>query len=151
MPNLQTAESSVEEEDLLGLLLAHTRPDNAMSAFFAAIIAGTAMSHDHLWLAVGLYDWSELSHLLGAHVPTLAAGNTNSMRWKKYLYRKLCEADGHISMGCTKLPTAHGAPDLLRTRRRRKTCKKPVGERSPSLLPVNGRRERFGTYKEERQ
>ena len=26
--------------------------------------------------------------------PTLAAGNTKNMKWKKYFYRKLCEAEG---------------------------------------------------------
>lgn len=26
--------------------------------------------------------------------PTLAAGNTKNVKWKKYFYRKLCEAEG---------------------------------------------------------
>ncbi|CDN58442.1 Putative nitrogen fixation protein NifQ (plasmid) [Neorhizobium galegae bv. officinalis bv. officinalis str. HAMBI 1141] len=151
VPNLQAAESRAEEEVLLGLLPAHARRDNAMRAFFAETLAGPTMGQDHLWRAVGLYDRSELSHLLGSMFQHLRRATPIACGWKKYLSRKLCEADGHISMGCTKLPTAHGAPDLLRTRRRRKTCKKPVGERSPSRLPRQRRRERFGSYKEDRQ
>ncbi len=37
-----------------------------------------------------LQDRSELRVLLQTHFPELAAGNTRDMRWKKYLYKRLC-------------------------------------------------------------
>ncbi|MFA1627696.1 nitrogen fixation protein NifQ [Rhizobium mongolense] len=94
LENVREAEPGVEEELLRDLLLAHARQGDPTSAYFAKIIARRALRHDHLWVELGLSDRSELSLLLAIHFPTLAAGNTNHMRWKKYLYRMLCEAEG---------------------------------------------------------
>ncbi len=52
------------------------------------------MRPDHLWQDLGLFDRGELNRLLARHFPALHAGNTANMRWKKYFYRKLCEAEG---------------------------------------------------------
>ncbi|WP_210328113.1 nitrogen fixation protein NifQ [Mesorhizobium caraganae] len=87
-------EPCMEEELLHGLLLAHARPGDPASARFAKIIARRAMRNDHLWQDLGLFNRTELSRLLATHFPTLAAGNTQNMKWKKYFYRKLCEAEG---------------------------------------------------------
>jgi len=87
-------EPGPEEELLRGLLLAHARAGDSASVRFAKIIARRALRHDHLWKELGLFDRVELSRLLATHFPTLAAGNTKNMRWKKYFYRKLCEAEG---------------------------------------------------------
>lgn len=58
------------------------------------VIARRAMRPDHLWQDLGLFDRGDLNRLLARHFPTLHAGNTANMRWKKYFYRKLCEAEG---------------------------------------------------------
>lgn len=87
-------EPDPEEELLHGLLLAHARPGDKASARFARIIARRAMRNDHLWQELGLFNRTELGRLLASHFPTLAAGNTQNMKWKKYFYRKLCEAEG---------------------------------------------------------
>ncbi|AGB73564.1 MULTISPECIES: nitrogen fixation protein NifQ [Rhizobium] len=87
-------ELGTEEELLRDLLLSHARPNDPFSARFAKIIARRALRDDHLWQDLGLFDRAELGRLFAMHFPTLAAGNTNNMRWKKYLYRKLCEAEG---------------------------------------------------------
>lgn len=87
-------DAELEEELLRGLLLAHARPGEDASARFAKIIARRAMRNNHLWQDLGLFNRGELSRLLATHFPTLAAGNTENMKWKKYFYRKLCEADG---------------------------------------------------------
>ncbi|NGO53339.1 nitrogen fixation protein NifQ [Mesorhizobium camelthorni] len=87
-------EPDLEEELLRGLLLAHARPGEEASARFVKIIARRAMRNDHLWQDLGLFNRAELSRLLATHFPTLAAGNTQNMKWKKYFYRKLCEAEG---------------------------------------------------------
>ncbi|MER9767925.1 nitrogen fixation protein NifQ [Mesorhizobium sp. M0189] len=87
-------EPDLEEELLRGLLLAHARPGDPASARFAKIIARRAMRNDHLWQDLGLFNRTDLGRLLASHFPTLAAGNTQNMKWKKYFYRKLCEAEG---------------------------------------------------------
>ncbi|MER8482394.1 nitrogen fixation protein NifQ [Mesorhizobium sp. M0959] len=87
-------EPDLEEELLHGLLLAHARPGDPTSARFARIIARRAMRYDHLWQDLGLFNRTDLGRLLASHFPTLAAGNTQNMKWKKYFYRKLCEAEG---------------------------------------------------------
>ncbi|MGX5844529.1 nitrogen fixation protein NifQ [Mesorhizobium sp. ArgA1] len=87
-------EPDMEEQLLRDLLLAQSRPEDPASARFAKIIARRAMRDDHLWQDLGLFNRAELSRLLATQFPTLAAGNTKNMKWKKYLYRMLCEAEG---------------------------------------------------------
>ncbi|WP_373694581.1 MULTISPECIES: nitrogen fixation protein NifQ [Rhizobium] len=94
LEEVSDVEAGVEEELLRGMLLSYARPGDPASARFAKIVARRALRHEHLWQDLGLYNRSELSHLLATHFPTLAAGNTNNMRWKRYFYRKLCEAEG---------------------------------------------------------
>ncbi|WP_095205073.1 nitrogen fixation protein NifQ [Mesorhizobium carmichaelinearum] len=85
---------SLEEELLRSLLLANARPGDPAGACFAKIIARRAMRNDHLWQDLGLSNRADLSRLLSKHFPRLAVGNTQNMKWKKYFYRKLCEAEG---------------------------------------------------------
>ena len=83
-----------EQHMLRDLLIAHRATRDAMSYWLACIIARRAMEPDHLWQDLGLNDRGELNRLLQRHFPSLHAGNTNNMKWKKYFYRKLCEAEG---------------------------------------------------------
>ena len=113
-----------EEEMLLDLLLAHAavdawRPTGVpdLPALLARVIARRAMRADHLWQDLGLFDRSELNRLLARHFPTLHAGNTSNMKWKKYFYRKLCEAEGFVLCTapscavCTDFAACFGAED----------------------------------------
>lgn len=109
LEEVSDVEPGLEEELLRGLLLAHARAGDSASVCFAKIIARRALRHDHLWRELGLFDRVELSRLVATHFPTLAAGNTNNMRWKRYFYRKLCEAEG-FSL-CTA-PTCQECKDL---------------------------------------
>lgn len=83
-----------EEELLHALLQEHAAPKRKLSATFARIVARRAMYDDHLWQDLGLFERPELTRLLNRHFPTLAAGNIHNMKWKKYFYRCLCEAEG---------------------------------------------------------
>lgn len=82
----------IEEEMLRDLLIASGA--TPLAPVVATVIARRALRPDHLWQDLGLFDRSELNRLLARHFPTLHAGNTANMRWKKYFYRKLCEAEG---------------------------------------------------------
>ncbi|AIC29842.1 nitrogen fixation protein NifQ 1 (plasmid) [Rhizobium etli bv. mimosae str. IE4771] len=83
-----------EEQLLIDMLLAHVRPGDLEGARFAKIIARRCLREDHLWRDLGLLHQADLGRLLREHFPALAAGNIHKMRWKKYFYRKLCEAEG---------------------------------------------------------
>lgn len=87
-------EREVEEDLLLALLLDHADGAKINSVFFAHIVARRAMRDDHLWQDLGLFERPELTRLLNRHFPSLARGNTSNMKWKKYFYRRLCEAEG---------------------------------------------------------
>ncbi|EPE93666.1 nitrogen fixation protein nifQ1 (plasmid) [Rhizobium grahamii CCGE 502] len=103
----------LEEELLRGMLLAHARADDITSARFAKIIARRALRNDHLWQDLGLSNQAELSRLLATHFPKLAAGNTQKMRWKKYLYRKLCEAEGFSLCTAPSCPECNDLKDCF--------------------------------------
>jgi nitrogen fixation protein NifQ len=78
------------------LLLAHRSTPGDDGRRLAAMIARRAMEPNHLWEDLGLRDRSELSRLLVRHFAPLAARNTKNMRWKRFFYRTLCEADGLV-------------------------------------------------------
>lgn len=88
------SESSEEEILLVDLLLAHRSGPEPVATWLAILVARRAMRPDHLWQDLGLNDRGELNRLLARHFRTLHAGNTGNMRWKKYFYRVLCEAEG---------------------------------------------------------
>lgn len=106
----------IEEEMLRDLLLAHAA-STGLAPIVAALVARRAMRPDHLWQDLGLFDRAELGRLLARHFPTLHAGNTTNMRWKKYFYRKLCEAEGFSLCSapscaqCTDFHDCFGAED----------------------------------------
>lgn len=90
------APSAPSEEELLlvDLLFAYRSGPEPVSGWLATLIARRAMRPDHLWQDLGLNDRGELNRLLARHFRDLHAGNTANMRWKKYFYRVLCEAEG---------------------------------------------------------
>ncbi len=102
-------------------------PAPPLAALLAGLVARRAMRADHLWQDLGLADRSELNRMLARHFPALHAGNTGNMRWKKYFYRRLCEAEGFVLCAapscavCTDFAACFGAEDgesrLARVRR----------------------------------
>ena len=89
----EPSEPAEEEALLVDLLLAHRSGPEPMATWLAVLIARRAMRPDHLWQDLGLNDRGELNRLLARHFRSLHAGNTGNMRWKKYFYRVLCEAE----------------------------------------------------------
>jgi nitrogen fixation protein NifQ len=75
------------------------------------------MGMDHLWQDLGVWSRKELSELLQRNFPTLAAKNTQDMKWKKFLYKQLCEQQGiHICRApscdvCVDYSKCFGAED----------------------------------------
>ena len=75
---------------LVGLLMESATSSDRRAAGVADRIARASLQPGHLWRAMELGDRTELRTLFETHFPQLAAGNTKDMRWKKYLYKRLC-------------------------------------------------------------
>lgn len=84
------ASRGTEYDGIFGLLMEHAAAGDAEAASVADRIARGCLADGHLWRAMELMSRSELRELFETHFPELAAGNTKDMRWKKYLYKRLC-------------------------------------------------------------
>lgn len=62
--------------------------------WFADILAARAAHPGHLWIAMGLFNRTQLSDAIHRHLPTLAQSNRQNMRWKKFFFKQVCEAKG---------------------------------------------------------
>lgn len=95
-PRGRDGEGGLEPSTSEALRPSDTAPTlrETLADILPTVIARRAMRPDHLWQDLGLFDRGDLTRLLARHFPTLHAGNTANMRWKKYFYRKLCEAEG---------------------------------------------------------
>jgi nitrogen fixation protein NifQ len=92
-------EATAEDDEVAmvrDLLLAHCSTEGDVGRWLAAMIARRVMEPNHLWEDLGLRDRSELTRLLARHFAPIAARNTNNMRWKRFFYRALCEAEGLV-------------------------------------------------------
>ena len=97
-----------EWQDLVNLLNNFAKGADLSEHWLAQIIAAGCMGSDHLWRDLGLPDRHSLRELFMDNFPALADKNTGDMRWKKFLYRQLCEQGGHFicrSPSCDACPT----------------------------------------------
>ncbi len=108
--DVEASEAEPDEQAWVRELLLRNRAEGSpLAAALASIVARRAMEANHLWEDLGLNDRSTLTHLMGRHFPALASQNTNNMRWKRFLYRRLCEEEG--VMHCTS-PTCSSCADV---------------------------------------
>ena len=84
----------LEKEDLVNLLTRYCRPDTLEMEWMIAIIVAGCLGSDHLWQDLGLWSRPQLSAMLHYNFPAPAAKNDQDMKWKKFLYKQLCEAEG---------------------------------------------------------
>jgi len=88
------AEEDEEEEMIRQILLQNHSGPQQVSEWLAYVVARRGMEPNHLWEDLGLAERSDLTKLLLRHFAPLACKNTRNMRWKRFLYRSLCEAEG---------------------------------------------------------
>jgi nitrogen fixation protein NifQ len=86
-------------EDVLGILLNHvptsSHPnERTTSVWLCHILATRASQPGHLWVAMGLFERPELTASIRRHLPSLAEANDQNMRWKRYLYKQVCDNNG---------------------------------------------------------
>jgi nitrogen fixation protein NifQ len=84
----------LEKQDLENFLRRFAAPQSRETEWIIAIIVAACLGSDHLWQDLGLWSRKELSALLGHHFPEMAARNSRDMKWKKFIYKQLCEAEG---------------------------------------------------------
>jgi len=93
-----TAEAARHDErnELLTLLREHCAGADDSEHWMAEIVTTACMSGDHLWQDLGLWSRVDLSRLMTQNFPALAARNTRDMKWKKFLYKQLCDREGVV-------------------------------------------------------
>ncbi|MBI1423315.1 MAG: nitrogen fixation protein NifQ [Gammaproteobacteria bacterium] len=83
-----------EQDELRMLLLSHRNDPSAEGEWMAQIVVMGCMGGDHLWQDLGLWSRKDLSQLMQENFTALAAKNDRDMKWKKFLYKQLCIAEG---------------------------------------------------------
>ncbi len=83
-----------EMDDLHRLLMANRTRGSEIEALMADIVVAGCLGSDHLWQDLGLWRRADLSRLMQDNFATLAARNDRDMKWKKFLYKQLCETEG---------------------------------------------------------
>jgi nitrogen fixation protein NifQ len=85
-----------EVADLRALLLDHAAERHHGSPALAAVVETVALASlgdNHLWQDLQLPSRAELSALMRHWFPALVAKNQGDMKWKKFLYKQLCERE----------------------------------------------------------
>ncbi|MBX3605896.1 MAG: nitrogen fixation protein NifQ [Piscinibacter sp.] len=83
-----------EVEDLRALLLDHADAKAGTPAEIAALaeaVAVASLGDNHLWQDLQFASRAELTALMRRWFPALVAKNQADMKWKKFLYKQLCE------------------------------------------------------------
>lgn len=98
---LEAEQTAERNDDVLSVLLSHL-PEDAdhvqlrTSIWLAHILAARAALPGHLWVAMGLTERPQLTAAIRRHLPSLADANNQNMRWKRYLYKQVCDLNGGI-------------------------------------------------------
>jgi nitrogen fixation protein NifQ len=85
-----------EEQSVVDLLRGELESGSPAGRFLPFIVARRSMEPNHLWEDLGLARRPDLTALMQRHFPQLAARNPG-MRWKRFLYRSLCEQQGFVA------------------------------------------------------
>ncbi|MHB1656400.1 MAG: nitrogen fixation protein NifQ [Burkholderiales bacterium] len=85
------AAPSDEFDDLLALLLEHRSDNSELAVWLAHAIASACLGSEHLYRDMGLPDRQMLSALMQTYFNALYLKNAGKMKWKKFLYKQLCE------------------------------------------------------------
>lgn len=84
----------LEKQDMEQLLRKFAVTQSDELEWIIAIIVAACLGDNHLWQDLGLWSRDDLSALLQHNFPELVAHNSKNMKWKKFLYKQLCAAEG---------------------------------------------------------
>ncbi|MBI3480122.1 MAG: nitrogen fixation protein NifQ [Nitrosomonadales bacterium] len=102
---------ALERDDMLALLVEHRADKDMSELWMAQIVTAACMASDHLWQDLGLWSRDYLSRLMMQNFPSLAAKNVHDMKWKKFLYKQLCEREG---INACRAPSCEYCVDYLK-------------------------------------
>jgi nitrogen fixation protein NifQ len=83
-----------EERNLRDLLLIYAACEVPLARAYTAMVARRCARPHHLWQDLGLRNRTELTQFMRRKFPTLAEKNRQDMKWKKFLYRLICQSEG---------------------------------------------------------
>lgn len=83
-----------ECDELVQLMLLDKAGLSPSEVWMAQVVAAGCMASDHLWQDLGLWSRPDLTALMRRNFPELAARNIKDMKWKRFLYKQLCETEG---------------------------------------------------------
>ena len=83
-----------ESDDLRRLLLKSRSGVHDYEIWLADILVAGCLGNDHLWQDLGLWSRVDLSRFIADAFQPLALANDRDMKWKKFLYKQLCAAEG---------------------------------------------------------
>lgn len=83
-----------EYDALVALLMENASPADELSRYWAQRISRASLEPTHLFQAMGMSSRDELTAVMRERFNPLFLGNTKNMRWKKYLYKRLCGWEG---------------------------------------------------------
>jgi len=101
----------LERQDLINLLKQYSNPQAVEVDWIIVILVAGCLGRDHLWQDLGLWSRTQLSALLNYNFPELAAKNVHDMKWKKFLYKQLCEEQG---LNLCRMPSCEFCVDYLK-------------------------------------
>jgi len=106
----QVSERRVEFDALVELLLRDATPGIGMEGAerVSRAVAAGCLGEQHLWRDLGLPNRAALRTLLETYFQGFAADNVMDMRWKKFIYRRLCRWGGFATC---KSPSCGVCPD----------------------------------------
>lgn len=84
-------EEALELGDLVAMLNEHRTVDDEDGALLAHAIATACLGENHLWQDMNLPSRQVLSDLFYGFFNGLAVRNRADMKWKRFLYKQLCE------------------------------------------------------------
>lgn len=106
-----------DEAALRELLRSQCVAPAPLASILSAIVARRSMREDHLWQDMGFPHRAALSQFIACAFPRLHAANDRDMKWKRFFYRALCEAEGFSLCAvphcrdCTDFERCFGAED----------------------------------------
>lgn len=83
-----------EIDELVRLMLIDKAGKSPSEVWIAHVVAAGCMASDHLWEDLGLWCREDLTELMRRNFPALATLNVRDMKWKRFLYKQLCAAEG---------------------------------------------------------
>lgn len=86
-----------ELDELEALFADFAVDDNIERRWIATMLIAGCNGHHHLWEDLGLFCRPDLTAMIAENFPELAIRNDRDMKWKKFIYKQLCDREGIIA------------------------------------------------------